>query len=347
MIDKLIELIPELLPKSKNALYTQKKIDLITNVINFIGNFDLEEDTITATDYKNLKQTLNGLNYSGFYNYLDNNTNFPSYSDALKKYPILNKLFWDKPDDLYRITPNKIKSYKTELRKASGFQKDAIQHIVNRLEMFLPLAEKVKEMKNCIAKKETKKDVKKHKIETIKGKLDKKLKNILEEIAESFRIKIENNRIRYYENKLKNYDNTKVKRYRDITDIQYFIDPSSRNYELKRNAIELIPDKAKKDSEEIIQDFIFKMYDKLGGLIVNFPDVDVEYDGSVYRNRITFKLNSDTYFTVENNITYGVSKYGVWFNRYPTTFHNVVINGEKMNTPSEVKVKKELNKLKK
>lgn len=340
MFEEIKKLVPEIVSNSTNPY--SRKIGRIIQAIELVENFDLETDKITATEYKNLKETLNGLNFTGFNTYLDGLEDFKNYAEIFNRYPQLNAIFYEVPDELYRITPNKISKFK-KMKNLSPFEKGAVDYVVKRLEMFLPLAEKVAAMKECVGKKvvETKKQKVAREAQQIRGKLDDKLKRILEEIAEFFRKKIEKSRIDYYTRKIENYDKTRIKRYSEIEDIEYFV--TYPGYDLKPNALEMISDKAKSDSEEIIQDFIYKMLVKLGGLVVNFPNLKVSYDGTTYRNWIHFRLSDDTYFSIENNIVTGVSKYGVWFNRYPTTFHNVVINGEKVATPSELKVKKLLN----
>ena len=47
---------------------------------------------------------------------------------------------------------------------------------------------------------------------------------------------------------------------------------------------------------------------------------------------------------IHNNIILKVSKYGKPFNQYPTTFRNVLVNGEKVKRASEKNVKEAMSK---
>lgn len=323
----------------------ERKKQIYLNKIDYVENFNLENDSITVTEYKDLKFYLSQIPIVEYNKFLDSvKTENISNFEFFEGKPILNELYWINTN-LHLLSSSLSKVLKLEKSANSKIEKDAIELFKTRLNIFIPLADKVYKMKENIGKikKETKSDIIKKEVEQIKGKLDERLEKILTEIGENFRIDLEKDYINYFKLRLDNFKNDIIQKITTINELRDFIDFKYDKYILKPNAYNLIPEVSKKLADDVIRDFIYKMTYKLGGMIVNFPDIKFDYNGKVHSNLIHFIIDDKNYFTVQNSIEHGFSKYGVFFHRYPTTFHNAVIHGEKVSMPSEVKIKKLLN----
>jgi hypothetical protein len=99
-------------------------------------------------------------------------------------------------------------------------------------------------------------------------------------------------------------------------------------------------DAAKRMQEE----FIFKNAKKLASIaetkgigLVNEPKPkNLRIGAGTYEGELDFLFSDGSKFTVRNKVTVSRSKYGLWFNQFPTTFHDVVLpGGAKMPMPSE------------
>lgn len=106
--------------------------------------------------------------------------------------------------------------------------------------------------------------------------------------------------------------------------------------------------KGDKAADQIAKHFVSKNLYKLAPLLKMKPLKEIKvYDVTVARGAVhstmSFTFEDASSFVVQNKIVYGVSKYGTWFARYPTTFHNVKIKGEPMKSPSEDRVYKEFS----
>lgn len=110
----------------------------------------------------------------------------------------------------------------------------------------------------------------------------------------------------------------------------------------------LIPDfesRLNKDAEQYAEDvmaeFVSKMTKKLDQIIVAKGDFkSIIKSGMISNHRLRFTFEDGSAFTVQNQIVV-VWNYGsAPFNRFPTTFHDVIFpDGTKMATPSEAKMK--------
>lgn len=101
---------------------------------------------------------------------------------------------------------------------------------------------------------------------------------------------------------------------------------------------------AKKFADAVIADFRAKVSDKLFNIISARVDKVKQIRGGVHNmishNSIRFEFHGGTGFTTLAQIVNVVNSHGTWFQRYPLTFHDVTVDGEKMKNPSEAKLKK-------
>ena len=328
--------------------------DKINDALKRIKEFNTATDTLTSTEFKELVYQAKFA--------------IPSMHKELLDIPYNERdNAWN---DLYWATGDQFNQIKGTINKANDALKSTTnpilrsiaQNYIVKANALLPIADKLKAIKLRIAKKETTAVIKLRKFEQIKGKLNSDIKNELEKIAENFRIGIEKKFNAYYHNILKDY-------IKDSND-KYITNPyqlySQDAVELKADLIKLLSkqlngqyqilpnidqhiDKiSKSNSELVIQNFIYKMYNKLGGLLTDIDKpVTVQSTGSNYKkNEMLFKFDDGGQFILQNNIVLSQSKYGRPFYRYPTTFHNIILpNGNKVNNPSEVELKKAFNKI--
>ena len=101
--------------------------------------------------------------------------------------------------------------------------------------------------------------------------------------------------------------------------------------------------KAHADAMYVKEHFVSKNLYKLVSLLKTKKLEDIKVTGvSVERGAIDsvmrFTFDDKSAFTVRNKIVYGYSSLGKFFARYPTTFHEVLVGGKPMPSPSEQKV---------
>ena len=328
--------------------------DRIDKAINDIKSFNTATQTITATGFKDLvyyaKKAIPGMTKE----LLDIPSN--------ERDSAWQNLYWTYGDQFNQIKSNIQKANEVLKSTTNTAIKTIITNYLAKANVMLPIADKLKAIKLRIAKKETKAVAKLRNFEQIKGKLNSVIKDELEKIAENFRVGIEQNFNNYYHNILKRYikDSTE----KDITNPYqlYGRDDEELKYDLIKllqrkttgqyiilsNVEQHINDISKSNSIAVIKNFIFKMYDKLGGLLADIDKpATIESTGSNYKkNQMEFKFDDGGQFTLQNNIVLSQSKYGKPFYRYPTTFHGIILpNGNKVNNPSELELKKAFNKV--
>lgn len=105
---------------------------------------------------------------------------------------------------------------------------------------------------------------------------------------------------------------------------------------LKENLAEAITEQAYKYADESLASFKAKMQNKLENLGTL---TKAEFTGDLYRNMLSLTYKNAS-MTIESKVIVNCSKLGKLFNQYPSTFHNVVIDGKAMKGASELKVKK-------
>ena len=102
---------------------------------------------------------------------------------------------------------------------------------------------------------------------------------------------------------------------------------------------------AQEAADQIIDGFIYKNTGKIAFIIYkknNMKSVKLENvrigQGKV-ESDLHFEFADSSRFTATSSVVGAVSKFGKWFYRYPTTFHNVVLpDGKKLSSPSEQKM---------
>jgi len=103
---------------------------------------------------------------------------------------------------------------------------------------------------------------------------------------------------------------------------------------------------AKKQAQEVLEHFVHKNMFKLSPLLKlkELGDIKVKYvhvNSGMLESYMDFTFKDKSSFGVKNQIVSVVNQFGTFFSRYPTTFHDVIVNGTKMQTPSEMKIYKE------
>lgn len=252
------------------------------------------------------------------------------------------------------------------------------QQNIAQIEKYIPIAQEVAKLQSKVESgKEQKAREKK---QQIKGSVNPVIYKEIEIIAEDFRKIIEENQFMYYAGKktafLKAVEETGSNDLYVIWPEKLIpgrwrsIDANEGNRRKWDAVLDYIPEgglrysnknskkmQAKSDealfkmafdeSTQEAQSFLFKMSDKLGGM---FKDIDVKLeivkldDRNMRSNQLLFKINGgDSQFILQNQITHNYSHLGTFFYRYPTTFHNAIIKGQKLKLPDEVSVKQALN----
>ena len=117
------------------------------------------------------------------------------------------------------------------------------------------------------------------------------------------------------------------------------------NMKLTGDWQDFIKKMAQDAADQIIDGFIYKNTGKIAFVIYsknNMKSVKLENvrigQGKV-ESDLHFEFKDGSRFTASSSVVAAVSKYGKWFYRYPTTFHNVVMaDGKKLSGPSEQKM---------
>ena len=252
-------------------------------------------------------------------------------------------------------TPKQLKKIKS--RRATKMIKDAII----ACKPWEEIAEKLKAMKGDVVKRQIGVGKKTNPIPA--GVLSKEIEEELEKIGKGFAKELETNFEDHYHILVQRYQADAKKKGSTST---YDLYKSKENYHLnkilsnfldsaygpnghyvysvKKDYKTIIDKMAKQSAKEAVEGFVLKMKLKLS-VIVGSHKMGVDVSGNSNRNTLSFEFEDKSRFTVQNSIVLSYSVYGKPFYRYPTTFHNVVLpNGNKLNNPSEAKIKKEFAK---
>ena len=102
-------------------------------------------------------------------------------------------------------------------------------------------------------------------------------------------------------------------------------------------------EEAEKEGNLVASNFMTKNLDKLMSLLKQKKLKDIKVSGlhvsyPSIESSMSFTFEGDSSFKVVNKFVYVTSSRGIGFYRYPTTFHDVKVNGKPMATPSEYKV---------
>lgn len=357
-------------------LSKQSKEGIVTADINDLINWDAFYDII----HQRCKNKLSSQNHVRAIDTIREWERLPfSNKDLTKVKNILNKLYSDYDgresafkdyisldcnDNLKNVTNGIGRFYISQspkfyaaihdiLSKCNQGEKDYLEKHYNKEQLWFFLALKFKMIDRML--NPTKEEREAKRLEQIKGKVDKRIGDIIDNIAENFRLIIEAREYEYFikicgeftekwhvgcsRNTLFSfYDKNREK----LSNILRCLQMDKNNiFTLLENYREKAAMIAVRNSEMEILSFSLKMYDKLGGLIApESKEFSVEYKGGVHSNVILFKLGEGNGFTVINKIVYGVNQWGTGYYQYPTTFHDATVSGKKIPSPNELAVKK-------
>lgn len=117
------------------------------------------------------------------------------------------------------------------------------------------------------------------------------------------------------------------------------------NMKLTNDWEDFIKKMAQEAADQIIDGFIYKNTGKIAFVIYkknNMKSVkldNVHIGQGKVESDLHFEFKDGSRFTATSSVVGAVSKYGKWFYRYPTTFHNVLMSdGKKLSGPSEQKM---------
>lgn len=117
------------------------------------------------------------------------------------------------------------------------------------------------------------------------------------------------------------------------------------NMKLTNDWEDFIKKMAQEAADQIIDGFIYKNTGKIAFVIYkknNMKGVkldNVRIGQGKVESDLHFEFKDGSRFTATSSVVGAVSKYGKWFYRYPTTFHDVLMpDGKKLSGPSEQKM---------
>lgn len=343
----------DIIQNKKGFVKMNKIKDKYINYLNLIDDFSEENQTIEKKELTQIKNTFDKL-YGIFYGTIADKYEIKDNLNKIAKNKGFEHLYGVKDPELQVL--NYVFSYsladsKRTLDKFNSVnfnieEENHVKKYYPDLDKWTELYLKIKEIKKIL--NPTKEEREKKKLQEIKGKINPKIKNAIDEIAEDFRKVIEKNEYNLYKNTIERYIKKfgKILSYDQIRKSHIIIfKVYKKNYTLIPNWEEVIKEESNKISYEIIQSFQFKMYDKIGGMISDInKDFDVEVKGEMSTNNITFTFNDGSEFSIKNQIVSKFSNMGTFFYTYPTTFHDAYLpDGEKIQNPNEYNVKKSFN----
>lgn len=238
-------------------------------------------------------------------------------------------------------------------------QEQPEHEVTRRVVALAPLVNAFESMKNRLTKngKFPKEEAERIRREAIKGALDKKLYLVLDETKQEWAKIIYNYELAWLKdmglsamefvveiNKL-NADKVKLNDGQigrlNFLRSQQVIDIKDKAY-VVRSEQEYMRIAHRRASDES-ESFFFKMADKLGGLVTGKrPFINATRSSNSktpFSSFLHFEFDSRTSFSIENKIITNRSPLNNYFYQYPCTFFDVVLDGNKLNNPSELMVK--------
>ena len=117
---------------------------------------------------------------------------------------------------------------------------------------------------------------------------------------------------------------------------------SVQKFEALPNAAEIVDEAAGKIADEVRENFVYKNLEKLDSIVdvksdlVKGEVIGREISLGGLRGTLRFYFSDGAAFTVQNSVVWSTSVHGLSFQRFPLTFHDVVLaGGKKMGRPSE------------
>jgi len=349
------------------------------NAINEFLDFDVEKDTLIKADYDRMKRAFSEkvslVVKKGFSDFAwdiihRDNLEYKNLHDFLFKEgtpvngnsTILNELHWG----------GKLK--KSDIQAMNKYEREIYDYYNTpdrNTELRRKVAEKLKLIKGRIVKREPKSVTEEKRIQEVTGKINPKIKRVIDEVAEAFRLEIKESYKRMYNNIISEFQKEIVGKGTNNVDILYPLNVNDKNnfernreiryalrpftfvkdensahniYQLE-NTDELIEKISDEKSTMDISSYKNKMYDKLSDLLLGANDdlLNVESSGKRKDQDIYFNYGSDISFTLSNQIIINFSKYGNPFYQYPSRFQNLRLpDGKVIAAPSEAEIKNTL-----
>ena len=276
-----------------------------------------------------------------------------------------DEVYWDIG---YVHNVQELKFYAKKLSKASQTAKDFVGYpvMVKFNEDFSPIVGLMQWLKDnkvsAAARKKEASDAKKEESETwmkkyVGHKDVKKVIDILTDLTKEKREEIFNNEFKYLNglaNIITKYvDENEGQRRNKVYD--HFASNPMLSFLFSRmfdSYMKPTPDwkdyikkMAQEAADSLIDGFIYKNTGKIAFIIYsknNMKSVKLEnvnIGQGKLESDLHFEFKDGSRFTATSSVVQATSKYGKWFYRYPTTFHNVVMpDGKKLSGPSEQKM---------
>ena len=370
------DFLVDLIENKKGFVRMKRMKEKFIDYLNRLYDFSEDNQTIEKkelTQIKNAFDKLYGTYYGGDKSFHDKRD---SDLKQIAKNKGVSVHAYENPDPAIRALGHMfnygMSDAKRNLDKLNGVNfTDEEQVFVDKyysnFDKWLDLNDRIEEIRKIL--NPTADERRKKELQQIKGKLNPKIKKVIDEIAENFRQVIEKNELDSYERALKRFrdkygdtisyeETTKIidrRRFDWLGGINHSLYVKSKdapkysyNYDLVliSNYQEKIEEVAKLVSYETIAKFKGKMYDKIGGMVT---DIDKEFEvevqgGNWTYNDIFFTFEDGSRFSIRNKIVSNVNQYNTFYYTYPTTFHEAYLpNGEKIPAPNEYTVKKAFN----
>lgn len=352
----------DLIINRKGYVRVKKTKEKYVSFLKKLYEFSEENQVIQKKELTIIKNAIDKL--CGIYYNSSKNESKIDFEKILKK---LNIQSWDYKGPLrmihvYTIHDTKRIKEKVENSELIPEEREYYEKYFGNLDYWIEILDRIEYVRKVL--NPTAKERKEKALKTIKGKVNPKIANAIDEIAENFRKSIEKTQLKNYTNSLEKfrerngdnvshdiYSNKKFSWGGGINHKLYKKPKSAPRYGyhdliLVGDYQQVMEDTANRDSYEIIAKFKYKMYDKIGGMISDInKGFKIEVIGNSWtQNDIMFVFDDGSGFTIRNKIVYKISHQGTTFYTYPTTFHNAYLpDGKRIKSPNEYIVKKRFN----
>jgi len=277
------------------------------------------------------------------------------YDAAEKRDPLFRTLQFPM---VYSLLEAKRKHGSLEGLELTDEEKEFVGRYFPNLREWTALEDKMEEIRKIVAPNASEKQ--ESKVQEIKGRVNPAIRSAIDEIAESFRLAIEETEYRFHVGRIDAFrrefpDGMGNEQFYDRKNdwITYSVGRFLKKPE-RMGGRRLLVDEpeaaarkaAEESSRQIIARWQGKMYDKLGGFM---SGLDKKFTAEVIgqgarESDIVFRFEDGSKFTLKNQIVSKVSGLGNPFYQYPTTFHHAYLpDGSRVTDPNEFTVKKAFN----
>lgn len=343
----------------KNAeAFGYRRLKGLTEVVAKIDNA-LRNGEVISTAFEDIKRELNTFVEQAFEELVAKKY----FHGQAGKTP--DEIYWDIG---YVHSVQELKFYEKKLSKASASAKEFVGYpeMVKFNEEFSPIVGLMQWLKDnkvsAAARKKEASDAKKEESDSwmkkfVGHKDVKKVISILTDLTKEKRDEIFNNEfnflskladqiVKYLE---ANPDIKRMKAYDHFSKNPMLAFLFSRmvdsSMKLTNDWEDFIKKMAQEAADQIIDGFIYKNTGKIAFVIYKKNNMkSVKLDNvSIGQGKVEcdlhFEFEDTSRFTATSSVVGAVSKFGKWFYRYPTTFHNVMLpDGKKLSGPSEQKM---------